>query len=455
MTTFWLNLSVRVYAVLAQLYPAEHRAHYASAMIQLFADQCRDAQRHHGAWGIVGVWLRTLPDFFWTVFSEHWNAMDLRAELLNPDPTRRLPWKSVALVLAPGLVVCAGQLLSLSGDSWYFTVYRTLGFYLMIPVLIAWIWTRKFPLWGLLPLGMAINHLVTYPWYWRIINWLAEKSATLPAAVASTIEIIRNQGMVISDPTIEYNWQTLNLLTYVAYSLELMALTITSIFLIRRWRKGVDASRPLLWLQALLTVTIALLLAAAVGFTLYDAFGKDSTCLPTSLCSASLALSNLNDYLTEPVRFLFLLGLCAAFARRYGSWSVLLPLGYLLPAVIFGFGDVWEWDVLLTVAILGWRIGIAIIAPILVMRSVSLSMRRLAILLPLGFLFAIRLISTQLVWFYFGFSIDPWGITKLASDILLSFVIPFLFLALVVEISSAHKELNIQPQLSPMKVSTP
>lgn len=40
-------------------------------MAQLFRDQCRDARRQSGLWGMMKVWARVLPDLFKTAASEH------------------------------------------------------------------------------------------------------------------------------------------------------------------------------------------------------------------------------------------------------------------------------------------------------------------------------------------------------------------------------------------------
>jgi capsular polysaccharide biosynthesis protein len=57
-----VTFSVKIYGYLLALYPSRHRREFGPAMSQLFRDQCRDALREAGCWGLAGLWLGTLPD---------------------------------------------------------------------------------------------------------------------------------------------------------------------------------------------------------------------------------------------------------------------------------------------------------------------------------------------------------------------------------------------------------
>lgn len=63
--------SERVYAGLTRLYPAAFRERYRAEMVQLFADQLRDARSGRGAGGVVVTWVRTLTDLASSVIGEH------------------------------------------------------------------------------------------------------------------------------------------------------------------------------------------------------------------------------------------------------------------------------------------------------------------------------------------------------------------------------------------------
>jgi hypothetical protein len=437
-TELFFNFSRRIYAMLARLYPAEHRARYAASMNQLFTDQCREEVQKHGAWGLLGIWLRTLPDFLLTIIMEHGHAANLRTELIDPDPSRQLPWKAVALVLTPGLVVSLGQLLSFFGNSWYFEVHDRLGFYLVIPVLFVWIWTRKFPLWGLLPLGMVCNHIVGIFWYAHVVqlvqNWFPQNfDGILPI-----LDLFRFEGLS-GGSFVTMEWYTRRLISDGIYFFELVALVAAGLFLIRRWLTGTTITKTIKWIRVFLGIAIGLMLLFVIWQ--FQTFGKDSTIRDQILPSVEIYLAMVLSLVTEPVYLFFLVGLSALFAKRFGSWSVLLLLGYLLPTVLIGFGDSQQWKVTLTITmtviILCWRIGIALVSPLLIIRSATTRMRRAALLVPLGLILAIRQ-TWSIAWgavYGFPFS-NVCDFVQLFPSYLSDWVIPFLFFALAIEIFS-------------------
>jgi uncharacterized protein involved in exopolysaccharide biosynthesis len=71
-------VSQNIYARLLRAYPAAHRAEYGAAMAQLFRDQCRDAWRDSGNWGLTRLWFRVLPDWASTSVRERIAALNER-----------------------------------------------------------------------------------------------------------------------------------------------------------------------------------------------------------------------------------------------------------------------------------------------------------------------------------------------------------------------------------------
>ena len=63
--------SERVYRSLLRLYPAEFRGRFGDEMVQLFADQLRDARGDEARAGTARTWLRTLGDLGVTAAAEH------------------------------------------------------------------------------------------------------------------------------------------------------------------------------------------------------------------------------------------------------------------------------------------------------------------------------------------------------------------------------------------------
>lgn len=61
----------RLYRGLLRLYPSEYRLRFADEMVQLFADQMRDARQPDARSGPARTWFRTLGDLAVTTASEH------------------------------------------------------------------------------------------------------------------------------------------------------------------------------------------------------------------------------------------------------------------------------------------------------------------------------------------------------------------------------------------------
>jgi capsular polysaccharide biosynthesis protein len=75
--------SARLFERLLAAYPQEHRREYGPAMAQLFRDQCRDAWRGGRGWGLIGLWLRVLPDLVKTSVLEHISTLKERKNMLE------------------------------------------------------------------------------------------------------------------------------------------------------------------------------------------------------------------------------------------------------------------------------------------------------------------------------------------------------------------------------------
>ena len=158
----WIDFSRRIYARFLGLYPSAHRDEYGQAMLQLFGDQCRSAFERRGGPGLAALWLRTLFDLGLSAIAEHLSAPGAQLGLLDAIPNKPLPWKGVGLVLVPGLLLFSAQVAQLAGKSWVFTVLTRVPYLLMVPVLLVWLITRKYPVWGLIPLGLLCSNVVYY-----------------------------------------------------------------------------------------------------------------------------------------------------------------------------------------------------------------------------------------------------------------------------------------------------
>ena len=95
---------------------------------------------------------------------------------LENGPIQPLPWKGVALVLAPGLIFFGSQVAQLTGQDWFFLMVYRAGYFLILPVLAAWAWTRRFPVWGLIPLGLLMNTLLSVGYRMQFVPYVAPEA---------------------------------------------------------------------------------------------------------------------------------------------------------------------------------------------------------------------------------------------------------------------------------------
>lgn len=65
-----IALALTTYTVLLRLYPATFQQRFAREMTQVFRASCREAWQQHRGWGVLTLWLMTLPDVVWTAGQE-------------------------------------------------------------------------------------------------------------------------------------------------------------------------------------------------------------------------------------------------------------------------------------------------------------------------------------------------------------------------------------------------
>ncbi len=98
---------LRVYRAFLRLYPAEFRARFADEMVQLLADQLRDARRAGAAGGLARTWLRTAGDLVSTSISERTRRDRIVAHSLAEPPSPITRVLAVAGLVGGGLLVAA------------------------------------------------------------------------------------------------------------------------------------------------------------------------------------------------------------------------------------------------------------------------------------------------------------------------------------------------------------
>ncbi len=99
--------SERAYAALLRLYPDEFRRDFGADMRDLFRDHLREARRASGWRGVLGLWLRTIPDLLLTGIHEHEDEM-LQAIRQDARYAVRMLRKNRIFTIVAVLVVAIG-----------------------------------------------------------------------------------------------------------------------------------------------------------------------------------------------------------------------------------------------------------------------------------------------------------------------------------------------------------
>jgi hypothetical protein len=342
------DTSGRLFALLLNLYPRAHRDEFAVSMRQVFKEQCLDASRLKGTLGILFLWLRTLPDLARTAIMEHLTAPGAGWGLMEPVPNAPLPWKGVLLILLPGMVYLVSQVAQLTGQPWYLTVYYRAAFFLILPPLAVWIITRRFPLWGLIPVGLLF----------RLLQEIGYQLVTLHPGVFSSNPFL-NAGldaarMLESNP-------------FIVSGLFAAAILLLGWLHLRRCRpaRGV-------WVWA--GVYLAIVLAQVVLSFRWIIPGNLAAYPAVTQAEAWVYFWNSIGWsLYNHTALLLLVFLGTLFTRRHGMFSILVLVGYLLPTLVIGtpwnLGDNGTSLVMIFAGILVFRGLLSLVLPIWMSRT--------------------------------------------------------------------------------------
>ena len=399
-TNRWIETSRSVYARLLNLYPPAHRSEYGPAMLQLFVDQCRSAAEQRGGLGLVALWLRTLFDLGTSVLSEHLSAPGAKWGLLEALPDRPLPWKGVVLVLVPGLVLFASQVAQMTGENlWFFTALTWTPYLLMTAVLLVWLITRRYPVWGLMPLGLLCNNLVYYgtrllggqfDYYntplglWQfgalLSNWLATLRALFVQMVHRGGDVWVVAALLLVPALLLAAYQGRNSLSRLTWILLGSYLLLSIIQVPLRMHNYVASTTQ--------------------NSSFYDFVMNGG--LPQMSAITPIAKAGIRFWtLYSSGVFLFLIFAGIRLARRYGDLAVLYPLGYVLGGVVYGFAYT-DQDLLVYLVIAGvllYRILLALVAPVWISRSAG-RRRGWALAITIGLAFAAEIALHEIMLGY-------------------------------------------------------
>src|ERR1041384_3810425 len=107
MTETKISLSERVYAALLRWFPTDFRREFGVEMRELFRDHLRAARKRSGLRGVLMLWIRTIPDLFFTGFHEHEDEM-LNAIVQDARYAVRILRKNPVFTLVAIAVVALG-----------------------------------------------------------------------------------------------------------------------------------------------------------------------------------------------------------------------------------------------------------------------------------------------------------------------------------------------------------
>jgi hypothetical protein len=369
-----MDLSRRLYSNLLKLYPRDFSDEFAIEMLQLFTDQCRSAVREGGTRGLIPLWLRTISDLLASLFREHLASPRGTLGLLEAVPGKPLPWKGVILVMIPGIVFMVGQIGQLAGEDWFFLLVRWAAYYLIVPVLCIWIAKKKLPLWGLIPLAMLYRTLIDVAYR---VEFILELSLTrVFVSPSSWIAVIYEKFppilKIVADTRILLKAHP-DGIKAVVITVLLVTILLLILWVARRSRFPREAG---MWLGLFTLITLTEILSGLVTY-LTDYHWTIEQLVNSSTLAQTLreALYSGYYYATFDFGFLLLILFGAVAARRHGRLALLLPLGYLIPAVLLGKFDYDpRMPYLLAAAgtaVFLYRFFVTIVAPIWIARSAS------------------------------------------------------------------------------------
>jgi hypothetical protein len=375
----WIENSRNFFALLLKMYPRDYRDDYAICMQQVFADQCRNIYKDKGIFGIVLLWLRVLPDLGYTALVEHISSPRATWGLMEPVPNAPLPWKGVLMILLPGLVYLVSQIAQLTGQPWYLTVYYRAAFLLIIPVLVVWAVTRRFPIWGLIPVGLLYK-LVQEIGY-QLVTLHPEAFSSNP--ILNVILIMARQFE--SDPI---------LLSGV--------ILVAIVWLVIRYLKKCNPSRSFwTWFAIYLALAIFQKTLVVSNWVYTYTLGNLINFAPNEI--TEMLYSAFGWDLYNIAAFLLLVFIGTLFSYRHGFFTILILVGYIMPAMLVGIP--YGLDVLpnqttilaiISGGVLIYRGLLSLIAPIWMSRSATQAGKKRAVMVSI----AIALVIHMMMQFY-------------------------------------------------------
>jgi hypothetical protein len=407
-----VDSSRRFYSRLLGLYPREFRNEFGPSMLQVFTDQCRSALAENGARGMIFLWVRTVADLSVSVLREQIASPSAAGGLLEAVPNQPLPWKGVALVLIPCLVFLIGQIAQLTGQDLFFLMNLRAGYFLIVPVLLVWLWKRKFPVWGLIPLGIFYRTIIDLAYRLPYVSYFSQGFVTIFESPHSPLALIYSKY-----------WKVINLVANAAILLKQYSPQIqffvttfllgTVLFLLLRIARLRGFTRAAWAWTGILMLLILIETGSTLLFYWHDYLVLGSLPYAAEGLKAILQYFVSSAYynFTVNISFMLLILIGALLARRHGRLALLLPLGYIIPTVVLGrfdetsFASYTAYSLFwMSVSVLAYRVLVTLIAPIWIVRSATDRSQKRAGTIALPFAIAI-LVASHVAYFYSNVSL--------------------------------------------------
>jgi hypothetical protein len=286
----------------------------------------------------------------------------------------------------PGLVYLISQIAQMTGQAWYMTVYYRAAFYLIIPVLLVWAVTRRFPIWGLIPVGLLFRLVQEIGYYMVFMQPTVFSHRPLLNAILSITKLFKAELLIPSG-----------------------LFVIAILLLAWRYIRQQKPSRSF-WICIAVCLLVAVVLQGVNTYTQMNAYMDH---FDFDVSSAIILFRNSISWdIYEYTGFLLLIFIGTLFTRRHGFFAILIPVGYILPIMVVGMpwtleGASTSAIASIIIAILAYRSLLSLVTPIWVSRTGSQAGKKRAILISIALALAIHaFMQFYSVWLYRGYSLS-------------------------------------------------
>jgi hypothetical protein len=280
------------------------------------------------------------------------------------------------------------------------TVYYRAAFFLIIPVLLVWAVTRRFPIWGLIPLGLLYRLVQEIGYQLIVLHPGVFSSNPLLNAVLTAARTVQNELLI-----------------------PVAVFSVAIVLLAWRYVREQKPSRAFwVWMGIYLAVIVAQM-ASKIGWVMWYTQENASTLLPDS--ARELLNNAIRSNLYDITALLLLIFIGTLFTRRHGFFAILIPVGYLLPAIILGVGmvenaaDPTSMALIASAAVLAYRLLLSLVAPVWMSRTRSQAGKKRVALVSIAIALGIH-VAMQFFPYLFVYTDLSYFILQIILDVFIT-----------------------------------